>query len=135
MHQRDVAALNKALGAFRGLSPRARAEISELQLRCGWRATAIHASMRCQRIALGLPDTSLTPSELKAEKVGGLGPEIWLADPAGIDEFRWLSASTLRSLLRLGLSRYEPSPAHAVEQEQARRKALGVATAPSDGAV
>jgi hypothetical protein len=27
MHQRDVAALNKALGAFRGLSPRARAEI------------------------------------------------------------------------------------------------------------
>jgi hypothetical protein len=35
MHQRDVAALNKSLAAYKKLSPRARAEISELQLRCG----------------------------------------------------------------------------------------------------
>ena len=41
MHQRDVAALNKTLAAYKKLLPRARAEISELQLRCGWKATAI----------------------------------------------------------------------------------------------
>jgi hypothetical protein len=87
-----------------------------------------------QRIALDLPVSSLTPCELRAEKVGGLGPEIWLVDPAGVDEFRWLSASTLRSLLRLGLSRYEPSPARAIEAEAERRKALGMATEPAGDA-
>jgi hypothetical protein len=41
MHQRDVAALNKSLAVYKTLSRRARAEISELQLRCGWKAAAI----------------------------------------------------------------------------------------------
>jgi hypothetical protein len=90
MHRRDVVALNKSLAAFKKLSPRARAEISELQLRCGWRAAAIHASMRCQRIALGLPDSSLTP--------------------------------------------FEPHPPRAIEAEEARREALGVATEPAGDA-
>jgi hypothetical protein len=134
MHRRDVVALNKSLAAFKKLSPRARAEISELQLRCGWRAAAIHASMRCQRIALGLPDSSLTPSELKAEKIGGLGPEIWLVDPEGVDQFRWLSGSIARSLSRLGLSKFEPHPPRAIEAEEARREALGVATEPAGDA-
>jgi hypothetical protein len=76
VHRIDVAALNKALAAYRKLSSARAAEIAELQLRCGWKAAALHATRKCQGIALGLPDTSLTPCELKATKVGGLGPEI-----------------------------------------------------------
>jgi hypothetical protein len=128
--------LNKSLAAFKKLSPRSRAEISALQLRCGWRAAAIHAAIVCQRITLNLPSGSLSPCELKAEKIGGLGPQVWMVDIDGDppDEFRWLSASTLRSLLRLGLSRYEPSPLRAIEAEEARREALGVATEPTGDA-
>jgi hypothetical protein len=76
----------------------------------------------------------LAPSELRAEKVGGLGPEIWLVDINGDDQFRWLSASTARSLLRLGLSKFEPHPPRAIEAEEQRRRALGVATEPAGDA-
>jgi hypothetical protein len=57
-----------------------------------------------------------------------------LVDIDGVDKHRWLSASTLRSLLRLKLSRYEPSPASAIEHEEARLKALGVAMEPAGDA-
>jgi hypothetical protein len=136
MHQRDVAALNKSLGACKRLSSRYAAEIAALQLRCGWKAAAIHASILCQRNALNLPSSSLAPCELKSEKVAGLGPEVWLVDIHGTppDEFRWLSASILRSLLRLGLSRFEAHPTKAIEAEEARREALGIATEPAGDA-
>jgi hypothetical protein len=45
-----------------------------------------------------------------------------LTDPEGIDEHRPLTASTLRQLLRLELSRFEPSPRKAIENERERRK-------------
>jgi hypothetical protein len=119
MHRRDVAALNKSLTAYRKLSPRAHAEASCLQLQHGWKFAALHATRKCQAIALGLPDTSLTPSELKTTK---------------FDQFRWLSATVARSLLRLGLSKFEPHPPRAIEAEEQRRKALGVAERPSHDA-
>jgi len=40
----------------------------------------------------------------------------------------------LRQLLRLGLSRFEPSPLKAIENEQERRKALGIAAPTGDAA-
>jgi hypothetical protein len=126
MHQRDVAALNKSLAAYKRLSSRCAAEIAELQLRCGWKAAALHAARKCQRLALGLPDSSPTPSELKAEKVGGLGPDIWLADIDGVDQYRWLSASTLRQPLRLKLSRCEPHRLRAIEAAEQRSRERGM---------
>jgi len=58
----------------------------------------------------------------------------WLAVAEGIDEHRPLTASTLRQLLRLGLSRFEPSPLKAIENERERRKALGIAAPTGDAA-
>ena len=45
MHQRDVAALNKSLAAYKKLSPRARAEISELQIAMRKAAAICHPSL------------------------------------------------------------------------------------------
>jgi hypothetical protein len=51
MHRHDVCALNKALAAYKKISPQARAEASALQLQHGWRAAAIYAARKCQAIA------------------------------------------------------------------------------------
>jgi hypothetical protein len=60
--------------------------------------------------------------------------EIWLVDPAGIDQRRGEMGILLRRLQRNGLSRFEPGPVRAWEAAEQRQRELGVATEPSGDA-
>ena len=94
----DVRALGRALQAFRKISVRHAAEVTEMLRSDGWTETAKYCALRCQQIEQGLSTEELAPCELRED--GG----ITLAEP------RPEMVTLLHRLQHNGLSRYEPSP-------------------------
>jgi hypothetical protein len=124
---RDRHALGRALQAFRKISPWHANEVREMLRSDGWTETAKHCAQHLQRTEQNLTTSEVPPCELHEETIGGI-TQIWMADPEGIDLKRAEIAMLLRKLLRLGLSRYEPSPERACRAAEERRRAL---TAPT----
>jgi hypothetical protein len=60
----DVHALGRALQAYRKLSARHAAEVSEMLRSDGWNETAMYCAKRCQKIALNLTSSEMAPCEL-----------------------------------------------------------------------
>jgi hypothetical protein len=87
LKKHDLDALKLCIKLYRKSSPSREMEVRRLLVQNGWHATAFHCSRMCQQASLKLPSSSLTPSELKPEKIGRLN-EIWMVDQFGIDEFR-----------------------------------------------
>jgi hypothetical protein len=108
---------------YRRRSTRAAAEVAALQLERGWKAAAVHAAKRTQKINLALKDHERAPCTLRKQTVGRL-KEFWMADRSGRDQRRPETVMILRQLRFYGLSKFEPNPQQAIELERERRQAL-----------
>jgi hypothetical protein len=59
----DVNALHRSISGYRKLSPASAAEVDRLMRKDFWRSVALWCCIQMQRRDLGLPSSSLTPSE------------------------------------------------------------------------
>src|SRR5271168_4184363 len=114
MMESDKAALELAMVRASELEPERGEQLDSKLAEEGWEATAKFAVVYCQSRTLNLQPWEISPAQIDDpyDRI-----DLFLRDPFGYAGY-FVAARLLRRMLPLGVSKWHPDPARAIEEAE-----------------